>query len=244
VLASKLRGLLADRGIGEAKVLSSAFGFYSLNLPDGPGSTSSSRLMLSGLATAPAFARRSTALRERTSCSSKGAMSRRTGLRVAYAAWEAVRPAIPDFIQTLFSCRSSLNYSRSRDPALERRIGRAVNLQQIDPLGGNRLWAKLDREITDNALWVPLYNGYGADLVSKRVRNYQYNPQLGALLSQLWAVDRLPATERAERKRFPAAEVHRRAQVESPPKIRSQPWKFLSAAASSSSRGRQGTISW
>ena len=33
---------------------------------------------------------------------------------------------------------------------------------------------------------IPLYNGYGADLVSKRVRNYQYNPRYGALLSQLW----------------------------------------------------------
>jgi hypothetical protein len=32
----------------------------------------------------------------------------------------------------------------------------------------------------------PLYNLYGADLVSKRVGNYRYNPMRGALLSQLW----------------------------------------------------------
>ena len=32
----------------------------------------------------------------------------------------------------------------------------------------------------------PLYNIYGADLVSKRVGNYRYNPVRGALLSQLW----------------------------------------------------------
>jgi hypothetical protein len=31
-----------------------------------------------------------------------------------------------------------------------------------------------------------MYNTYRADLVSKRVGNYQYNPALGALLSQLW----------------------------------------------------------
>jgi peptide/nickel transport system substrate-binding protein len=69
---------------------------------------------------------------------------------------------------------------------LERRIDRAVKLEQTDPLGANRLWAELDREITDKALWVPLYNGYEANLVSKRVGHYQYNPQYGALLSQLW----------------------------------------------------------
>ena len=49
-----------------------------------------------------------------------------------------------------------------------------------------RLWTKLDREITNKALWVPLYNTLGADLVSKRVGNYQHNPVTGALLSQLW----------------------------------------------------------
>ncbi len=35
VLASKLRGLLADRGIDGAKALTSAFGSYRLNLPEG-----------------------------------------------------------------------------------------------------------------------------------------------------------------------------------------------------------------
>ena len=61
-----------------------------------------------------------------------------------------------------------------------------MQLEQTDRAGANRLWAKLDREITDKALVVPLINGTGADLVSKRVGNYQYNPQYGPLLSQLW----------------------------------------------------------
>ena len=65
-------------------------------------------------------------------------------------------------------------------------LRRAVKLEQTDPLGANRLWAELDRKITDKALWVPLYNGYEANLVSKRVGHYQYNPQYGALFSQLW----------------------------------------------------------
>jgi peptide/nickel transport system substrate-binding protein len=116
-----------------------------------------------------------------------GAMSHPEGPRVALGAWRADYPAASNFIQALFSCRSQLNWSRSCDPALERRIARAAKLEQANRLeAANRLWAELDRVITDKALWVPLYNGYGADLVSKRIGNYQYNPQMGALLSQLW----------------------------------------------------------
>jgi YVTN family beta-propeller protein len=115
-----------------------------------------------------------------------GVMSRHGGPQVAYAGWSADIPAASNFIQELFSCRSKLNYSRYCDPTLDRRISRAVQLEQTDRVGANRLWAKLDREITNRALVVPMYNGYGADLVSKRVRNYHYNPQYGALLSQMW----------------------------------------------------------
>ena len=116
----------------------------------------------------------------------RGVMTHRRGPRVAFAGWGADYPAASGFIRELFSCRSNFNYSRFCDSALERKIRRAVELEQSDRLGANRLWAQLDREITDRALWVPLANGYREDLVSKRVRNYEYNPQSGALLSQLW----------------------------------------------------------
>jgi peptide/nickel transport system substrate-binding protein len=33
---------------------------------------------------------------------------------------------------------------------------------------------------------VPTFNGREVDLVSKRVGNYEYHPQWGALLDQLW----------------------------------------------------------
>jgi peptide/nickel transport system substrate-binding protein len=113
-------------------------------------------------------------------------MSRDRGPRVAFAAWSADYPAASSFIRDLFACGSKFNYSRFCDQALEQKISRAVELEQTDPFGANHLWAQLDRQITDRALWVPLFNGYRADLVSKRVGNYQYNPQTGALLSQLW----------------------------------------------------------
>lgn len=116
----------------------------------------------------------------------QGVMSHPRGPQVAYVAWGADYPAASNFIQMLFACRSNINYGRYCDPALEERISRAVQLEQTDRVGANRLWPQLDREITNKALVVPLFNIYRADLVSKRVGNYQYNPQTGALLSQLW----------------------------------------------------------
>ena len=110
----------------------------------------------------------------------------RASPQIVYNGWTTTYPSASDFIQPLFSCRLKDNFGQFCDRVLERRIGRAVKLEQTDPAAANRLWAELDREITDKALWVPLYNVYGADLVSKRVGNYQYNPQSGALLSQLW----------------------------------------------------------
>jgi peptide/nickel transport system substrate-binding protein len=106
--------------------------------------------------------------------------------QILWSGWAADYPSASSFIEPLFSCRASENFVHACDRGLDRRIRRALMLQQTDPAGANRLWTQLDRAITDKALWVPLYNVYGADLVSKRVGNYRYNPMEGALLSQLW----------------------------------------------------------
>jgi ABC-type transport system substrate-binding protein len=106
--------------------------------------------------------------------------------QILWSGWLADYPAASNFIEPLFSCGSEVNFAHFCDRTLDRRIGRALQLQQTDIAGANRLWTKLDRELTNKAAWVPLYNPYGADLVSKRVGNYQYNPRYGVLLSQMW----------------------------------------------------------
>jgi peptide/nickel transport system substrate-binding protein len=44
----------------------------------------------------------------------------------------------------------------------------------------------VDRQAADQAPWVPLVNPKVVDVLSKRVGNYQYSPQLGMLIDQLW----------------------------------------------------------
>ena len=72
------------------------------------------------------------------------------------------------------------------DPAIDREMARAQSLQASDPEAASQLWAKIDRDVTDQAPWVPFANGVVLEVVSKRVGNYQYNPQYGTLLDQLW----------------------------------------------------------
>jgi ABC-type transport system substrate-binding protein len=112
----------------------------------------------------------------------------RIGIHTGQASPALVRelPDRDDFIVGTLSCGSDGNFGHFCDRRLDRTMDRALKVQQRDPAAANRLWADLDRELTDRAAWVALYNRYGADLVSKRVGNYQYNPQWGALLSQMW----------------------------------------------------------
>ena len=49
------------------------------------------------------------------------------------------------------------------------------------------MWAKVDREVTDLAPFVPFVSLRSADFISARVGDYQYNPIWGIMLDQLWA---------------------------------------------------------
>jgi peptide/nickel transport system substrate-binding protein len=86
------------------------------------------------------------------------------------------RPADPNNTNAALFC----------DPAIDREIARARSLQSTDPEAAASLWAKVDRDTTDQAPWVAFANGLNVEFVSRRVGNYQYNPQLQTLLGQLW----------------------------------------------------------
>ena len=72
------------------------------------------------------------------------------------------------------------------DPTIDAEIARARSLQTSDPQAASELWSKIDRDVVDQAPWVVLAQPAAFDFVSRRVGNYQYNPQWGALLDQLW----------------------------------------------------------
>jgi peptide/nickel transport system substrate-binding protein len=72
------------------------------------------------------------------------------------------------------------------DPGIDRQIAAAGALRASDPAAASSMWTRIDRELTDRAPWVPFANGVIVSVRSKRVGNYQYNPQWLTLFDQLW----------------------------------------------------------
>jgi peptide/nickel transport system substrate-binding protein len=102
-------------------------------------------------------------------------------------------PSAEDFFSN-FTCREFVpgnsqatgDSSEFCDPAIDRSIARATTLQATDPVAANSAWARLDRRLTNLAVWLPTVTPTETDLVSSRVGNYQYNPVWGPLVDQLW----------------------------------------------------------
>jgi peptide/nickel transport system substrate-binding protein len=115
------------------------------------------------------------------------------GAQVGTFYWVADYPAPSNFLNKLMTCAAfsrdpvhNLNPSQFCDPGIDALMRRATALQATDPQRANELWAEIDREVVDAAPWVPLTNPKSVEILSPRVGNYQFNPQVGSLLDQLW----------------------------------------------------------
>jgi peptide/nickel transport system substrate-binding protein len=102
-------------------------------------------------------------------------------------------PAASNFFKPFLSCRSFVaattannNHAEFCDPSIDAAMRRALAVQATNPQAAIELWARIDRRVTDAAPWVPLVTPVATDLVSKRIGNYQFHPQLGPLYDQLW----------------------------------------------------------
>ena len=116
----------------------------------------------------------------------------RLKVQAGVQSWGADYPAPWNFF-FLLSCRSFVpgtgrnpNFSEFCDSRIDRQITRARALQATDPALASSLWSRIDREVADQAPVVPLVNPKQVDFLSRRVGNYQYSPQWGVLLDQLW----------------------------------------------------------
>jgi len=106
--------------------------------------------------------------------------------------WSADYPSADDFIGKL-ACnhfvpgngQATTDASEFCNPALDRQIARAAQLQTTDPPAAAALWARLDQQLTNLAIWLPTVTPNETDLISSRTGNYQYNPVWGALIDQL-----------------------------------------------------------
>ena len=114
-------------------------------------------------------------------------------LQAGFNAWYPDFPTPAGFFNATLTCGAynpinseSSNLAEFCDPTIDHEIAHAQSLQTNDPEAAPQLWAKIDRDITNQAPWVSFANGVVLEVASARVGNYQYNPQWGTLLDQLW----------------------------------------------------------
>jgi YVTN family beta-propeller protein len=117
----------------------------------------------------------------------------RNRIQIGSGVWASDYPAAADFLAHLLSCTAflprsphNINLAEFCDRRIDAQMRQAAATQATDPERANRLWAAVDRRLVDAAPWLPLVIQQSVELVSKRVGNYQYHPQYGGLIDQLW----------------------------------------------------------
>jgi len=118
----------------------------------------------------------------------------RVGAQIGFSGWAADYPSAAGFLAPLLGCAGFVPASPERNTnfagfcnhSIDAKMARATALQAQDPPAATLLWQRIEREFLTHAPVVPTYNRRNVDFVSKRVGNYQYHPQWGVLLDQLW----------------------------------------------------------
>jgi peptide/nickel transport system substrate-binding protein len=112
-------------------------------------------------------------------------------VQFAFSDWFQDYPAASDFLNILLGCQSihpnsnsSPNIAQFCDKKIQADMDHAGKVGITDPAAGNKIWAKVDKEVTDKAPWVSMYNPKYIDFLSSRVKGYQFSPQWYFLIDQ------------------------------------------------------------
>jgi YVTN family beta-propeller protein len=88
-----------------------------------------------------------------------------------------------DFLSN-FGCGSVGNNEWFCDKRFDAAVRRARTLEGTNARAANALLTKLDREVTDRAIFLPIVNPHFYDFVSARVKQYVGDPQFGLVVDQ------------------------------------------------------------
>ena len=112
-------------------------------------------------------------------------------VQFAFSDWFQDYPAASDFLNILLGCgsihpnsNSSPNIAEFCDKGIQANMEKASRLGITDPASADQLWAQVDHDVTDQAPWVSMFNPKYIDVLSSRVKGYQFSPQWYFLLDQ------------------------------------------------------------
>ena len=113
--------------------------------------------------------------------------------QISVYGWIEDYPAPYDFIGPLFTCASFVpdtwrnsNAAEFCDPRIDTQVRQALTVQARGLAAAEPSWAAIDRELVNQAPWVPLYTWRDLTVLATRTGNYQFHPQWNLLIDQLW----------------------------------------------------------
>jgi peptide/nickel transport system substrate-binding protein len=119
------------------------------------------------------------------------AQNSKNHVQFAFSSWFQDYPAASDFLNILLGCgsfhpnsNSSPNIAEFCDKGIQAKMDQAGKTGITDPAAGNKIWAQVDKEVTDQAPWVAMYNPKYLDFLSTKVKGYQFSPQWYFLIDQ------------------------------------------------------------
>jgi peptide/nickel transport system substrate-binding protein len=114
-------------------------------------------------------------------------------VQMSITQWYQDYPAASDFLYVLFGCESfhegsdsSVNISGFCDKDINDKMKKALELGVEDQAAANKMWAEIDKAVTDKAPAAGLFTPKHLDFVSKRVGNFQFNSQYYWMVTQSW----------------------------------------------------------
>jgi peptide/nickel transport system substrate-binding protein len=85
-------------------------------------------------------------------------------------------PSAAELYSLFLACGGAFNWHQFCDPRLDREAVSAEALRLSKPTRSAELWARIDRQLVNRAVWVPLTDQRIIDIVSRRVTGYQFSP--------------------------------------------------------------------
>jgi peptide/nickel transport system substrate-binding protein len=114
-------------------------------------------------------------------------------MQIGVTQWYQDYPQPSDFLNVLLGCDSfhpgsdtSINMSGYCNKTVNAEMQKALGLGISNPPAALKLWAKVDRQTTDDAPQAVILNPRLIDFTSKRVGNYIWSAQFYMILDQAW----------------------------------------------------------
>jgi YVTN family beta-propeller protein len=98
--------------------------------------------------------------------------------------WTPDYPAPSSYLPPFFACNGSHGNGYYCNPTIDQEMTRATLLELQGPAQAGLMWARVDHQLTDQAEWVATVDLNEVDVISKRLRNYEFNPAWGFVADQ------------------------------------------------------------